>query len=166
MAKVLRGALLAAGWLVLAVPAQAACVDPPAPGVDWRRCDFSERNLAGANLSGALLGEARFLRANLDGADLSGADLRRARFITASMKGIRLDKVQALAADLTKADLAGASLAGADLRQARLYDANLRDADLTGARIEQADLLGAQLAGTRWIDGITLCVAGSVGTCQ
>ena len=84
MGRVIRATLLAIGLLVLAVPAQAACGDPPAPGVDWRRCDFSGRNLAGADLR-----QARLYDANLRDADLTGARIDQADLLGAQLGGAR-----------------------------------------------------------------------------
>jgi len=73
-----------------------------------------------ANLSNALLPDAKLRASSLVGADLSGANLRRA--------------------DLAKANLSGANLQGADLGEA-----NLTEAALIGANLREADLIGATL---------------------
>ena len=76
-------------------------------------------NLAGANLS----------RAILDGANLDGANLARANLYEASLAGANLD-----GANLYEANLYGAILAGANLSGAILDGANLSRAILYGAK--------------------------------
>lgn len=91
------------------------CSAPPAPGVNWYRCDLSDASLPSANLSRADLGLADLAWANLAGANLSYAD----------MSGI----------NLSHANLKGANLTGADLSYANLTAANLTGANLTGANV-------------------------------
>lgn len=157
---------LVAGLVLLAGPALAGCTDPPAPGVEWRRCLLDSAELAGADLSRAHLRDASFQRAVLRGARLAGADAQNARFVSAAMAGADLTGAVLRSADFTRADLKGARLAGADLRRATLFRADLSDADLTGADLGGANLAGALLGGARWTDGRRICAAGSVGNCQ
>lgn len=167
LVPVLIAALAALGGVSLAPnPAHAACTDPPRPGVDWTRCDFSGRTFTNLDVSGGALREARFIRSRFAGANLSGVNGRRTKFISAILPKARFDGAKMTEADFTKADLAGASFKGTDLRRARLFRANLRGADLTGARIRGADLLNADLSGVRWVDGVTICAEGSLGTCN
>jgi uncharacterized protein YjbI with pentapeptide repeats len=154
------------GLAALPAPAAADCIDPPRPGVDWKRCDFSERTFEGVNLEGAALRDARFIRAKLPGANLARISAHRARFITTDLTGAVFDGATLTEVDFTKANLAGASFKNADLRRARFFRANLRGADLSGARVDGADLLNADLSGVRWVDGITICKEGSEGTCN
>jgi hypothetical protein len=91
------------------------CSAPPAPGVNWYRCDLSDANLPSANLSSANLGLADLAWANLAGANLSHAD----------MSGI----------NLSHANLKGANLTGADLSYANLTGANLTGANVSGANL-------------------------------
>ena len=148
------------------VGAEAACTDPARPGVDWSRCYFEERNLAGVDISSGRLRDARFNRTDLSNSNLTGIDGRRAKFITANLAGTRFDKARLTEADFTKADLTAASFRGADLRRARLFRAILRGADLTAARMNGADLLNADLSGATWSDGQTVCAEGSIGQCN
>lgn len=167
LAPVLIAAFAALGGIGLASPqAHAACTDPPRPGVDWKRCDFSERTFANFDVSGGALRDARFVRTELPAANLTEVNAHRAKFITAVMPNARFDGAKLTEVDFTKADLSGASFKNADLRRARLFRANLRGADLTGARIQGADLLNADLSGVRWVDGETICAEGSEGTCN
>ncbi len=99
---------------------------------------FAEVNrdyLAGANLAGANLTEAILIKANLAGANLTEANLTEAILIKAILSG----------ANLCKADLSGANLSGANLWSAKLRGADLRGADLSGANLWGAKLRGAQL---------------------
>ena len=167
LAPVLLATLTALGATTLAPhPAAAACTDPPRPGVDWKRCDFSERTFVNFDVSGGTLRDARFIRTQLPNANFSKVSAHRAKFITADLQNARFDGAKVTEVDFTKANLSGASFKDADLRRARLFRANLRGADLTGARIQGADLLNANLSGVRWVDGVTICAEGSRGTCN
>ena len=64
---------------------------------------------------------------NLSGADLSGANLRGADLSWADLSGADLSRAKLLGADLSMADLRGADLRGANLRGADLREANLGD---------------------------------------
>jgi uncharacterized protein YjbI with pentapeptide repeats len=150
----------------VAQPALAECSDVAAPEVNWRRCLQDAQNLRDADLSRAVLRDASFKRADLSGADLTGADARRAKFVSAVLHGTRLDDANLVQADLTSAELQGASLRHADLTRARLFRADLSGADLTGARLDGTDLLHANFSEAVWIDGVTICAAGSVGQCH
>ncbi len=160
------------GWTALAAaalvpgPALAVCTDPASPGVDWRRCMMDERPLAGIDITGASLRDARLTRADLSGSILDKVDGRRAKFNTAKLVGTSFQGARLIEADFTKADLTGASFKGADLRRARLFRANLRDADFTDARMQDADLLKADLSGATWTNGEHVCKEGSIGQCK
>ena len=93
-----------------------------------------------ANLSHALLTQAKLREANLVGADLSGAQLQ----------GVDLTR-----ANLSYANLQGADLSGATFTQAALLGVNLQGADLTGATLTEAALIGANLQGAD-LSGATL----------
>ncbi len=152
--------------LVGAERAEAACTDPPAPGVNWQRCALDGLNLTELNLQDARVRASSFLRADLSDSDLSGVEGYQAKFVTVTANNVVFDEAKLFQADFTKADLEGASFRGADLRSARLYRANLRDADLTGAKLEGADITRAELSGATWTDGTTVCAEGSVGRCN
>ncbi|SNS25109.1 Pentapeptide repeat-containing protein [Azospirillum sp. RU38E] len=150
----------------LAGPALAACTDPAAAAVNWRRCYLDGRDLKGAVLTDAMLREATFMRSDLSGADLTGSDAYRAKFFSAKLTQTHLDRARLIEADFTNADLTGATLAGADLRNAKLVGVKLVGADLTGALIGGADLRNADLSGATWADGIKVCGPGSIGQCH
>jgi len=149
----------------IAAPGFAACTDPAAPEVNWRRCFQDGRTLAGVDLTAAHLRDTVFQRSSLDKAVLAGADAYRAKFISSTLKDARLDGARLIEADFTNADLTGASLRDADLRNARLVGAVLRSVDLTGARLVGADLRNADLSGATWVDGTRVCAEGSRGQC-
>ena len=157
---------LLAGFLWPAGPVLAACTDPPAPGVNWQRCNFDSLDLRDLDLTGARLRDGSFFRADLSGSNLSETESMRAKFVNTKMNGVVLDRAMLYEADLTKADLTDASLVGTDLRRARLFRANLRGADLTDARLQGADLTRADLSGATWSDGKRICAEGSVGRCN
>ena len=162
--------LAALPWLAVGLlgpaPALAACTDPPAPGVNWQRCNFDYLDLKELDLAGSRLRDGSFFRADLSGSDISKSESMRAKFINAVMGEMVLDEALLYEADLTKANLSGASLKGTDLRRARLYRANLRGADLTGARLKGADLTRADLSGATWTNGERVCAEGSIGRCN
>lgn len=146
--------------------AQAACTDPAAADVNWRRCYVDNRDLTGVTLNGAMLREATFQRSNLTGATLAGADAYRAKFLSSTMVRSVMDRARLIEADLTRADMTGASLVGADLRNAKLVGAIMVGVDLTNVQLAGADLRNANLSGARWIDGTRICAPGSMGQCH
>ncbi len=160
--SVLAGVLLA----LFPALAEAACSDPPGPGVDWRRCVMHKRAFPQADLTGAQLKDGRFTRGDFTEAKMAGLDGRRAKFIDAAMAGADLTRARLSGADFTKADLSGARLAGADLRFVQFPGAVLRGVDLTGARTEGLNLLDADLSGATWVDGKTVCAEGSRSSCR
>ena len=144
-----------------AAPALAACTDPAAPEVVWRRCLLDGNDLTGTDLSRGHLRDASLQRARLVGATMVGVDAFQARFVSADLSGADLTEATLREADFTRAQLRGATLVGADMRRARLFRA-----DLTGADLGGADFSNAILDGARWTDGRRICAAGSVGNCQ
>ncbi|MGF1612060.1 MAG: pentapeptide repeat-containing protein [Kiloniellales bacterium] len=160
----LVGGLLA--LLAFTGTARADCTDPPAPGVNWQRCNFDGLDLTQTNLSGARLRDGSFFRSDFTGSDLSNTEANRAKFVNTTMVEVTLDGAQLYEADLTKADLTGASMVGVDLRRARLYRAILRGADLTGARTDGADVTRVDFSGATWTNGNHVCAEGSIGRCN
>ena len=157
--------------------AQAAKVQqqlPGGPGADLSGRDFrgerlafvlwSEANLEGAQLKGAVLDKADLREANLTkvglvGARLREADMRGARLTEADCEGARLRgallaEIQAPGINLSDADLRGADLRGADISGARLNGADLRGAQLGGACLRDADLTGARLPDIDLVDAV------------
>lgn len=144
---------------------QAACADPPGPGVDWRRCNFDNYPLAGVDLTGANLNDASFNWADLTGAKLD--DSRgRVRFSRAKMKGASFRNAQLRDADFSQADLTDTDFTGANLIKVRFQSAILRGANLTGTRLRDADFFRADLSGATWIDGKRICAEGSISFCR
>ena len=152
-------ALVVAGLLV-PVPATAECYDPPGAYVIWAKCDFTRKNLEGANLKRAVLEDAVLRYTKLKGANLEKADLRGADVSNADMSGANLKN-----AKLMKAIIKDTNLSGADLTGANLEGANLERANLTGAKIDGTMLGAVRMSGATWTDGKTKCKGGSVGRC-
>ena len=98
------------------------------PNCRLDQCYCQELNVPGANLAGANLSRAILRNTNLAGANLSGADLGWA-------------------------DLRGTNLSGANLSGASLKGADLREANLNGANVSGANLTDAHLFGATWTDG-------------
>ncbi|WP_367595354.1 pentapeptide repeat-containing protein [Teichococcus deserti] len=157
--------LLAAAALLTAAPAGAACNDPAAAKVDWRRCLQDGQDFSSADLSGAVLRDASFARGRLVGANLSGAEAPDARFTSADAEGADFSRAVLRGADFTRTRLVGARFHGADLRNARFFRADLSGAELTGALLAGSDLSTATLDGALWVDGQKRCAAGSLGAC-
>jgi uncharacterized protein YjbI with pentapeptide repeats len=93
---------------------------------DARYINFSEANLAKANLSGLNITSANFQSADLRGATLQDAQARRADFRNANLEDASLSK-----ADLFEANLTQANLRQTDLRSANLYGANVTPQELS-----------------------------------
>ncbi len=105
---------------------------------DLTRCDLSNLNLVGADLS----------RADLTHAQLSKANLRRANFEEADLIYADLCQVDLREATLHKATVMYASLDGADLSDANLNHASLIESDFVGAKFCRTDLHNANLTGS------------------
>lgn len=86
-------------------------------------------DLSNANLTSAVLCDAKLWRVTFEGADLRDADLRRAH--------------------LRDANFAHANLVNANLLDADLHNANLSWADLTGAIVSEKALRTANLFGAK-----------------
>lgn len=158
---------LALGLLAAAgPPAWAGCPDAPTKGVDWGKCKKNGLNLAGVNLTGAVIRDASFNSGDLGKAVLAETDARGANFINTNLLGAVLDGANLRTADFTRADLRGASFKDANLWRARFFKADLREADFTGARVEETDFFEADLSGATWTDGEFHCAAGSIGQCN
>ncbi len=133
----------------------ADCTAVPAPGVNWRHCqfpgrqilnqDFSHANLNSINLQGAKLVGGIFDQADLSYANLSLTDLSLSRIQHAMLKGT----------DLRQADLSGVNFTAS----------NLAYANLTGAIIDNASFRDVILDQAIWVDG-RICANGSVGVCR
>ena len=135
-----------------------------ATGWDSRWGQVCVINFANANLSGADLSSAFFMRANLTGANLQGAILTgtwldEANLTQANLTGVNLTKTTLSNSRLPYVNLTGAILTGLNFSYLDLYDAKLRDAllkqanlsraNLTNADLTSADLTGADLGYTK-----------------
>ncbi|WP_309708805.1 pentapeptide repeat-containing protein [Armatimonas sp.] len=100
-----------------------------------KKAKAGEKNLTGANLSGADLAGVNLRFANLTGANLYMADLSGANLSAANLGGAKMTNV-----DLEGAKLRGANLSKADLRGANLSKADLSLADLRGVNLSQTHL--------------------------
>lgn len=96
--------------------------------LDLRFCDFTDKNLSGKTLSGALLADAKLNKANLQEvvmskayavkADFSGADLTNAVVDRVVFDEANLSGVQFVNAVITGVTFDGANLAGANFEDA------------------------------------------------
>lgn len=120
-------------------------------GAAGKRATFQGMDLAGGDLSRAVLANATFREADLSDARLAesrldGADFRYAVLGAADLTGANLGVAQLRHADLRLANLQGATLRGADLSGARLRGAKLAGADFGGAMLVGTDLCEVDLA--------------------
>lgn len=157
---------IATGFLTLSGPADAACTDAPAPGVNWQSCFQDGRPFNGVNLNGANLRDANFSRSDFSAATLTGIDGRRAKFFSAVMKEADFSDANLTQADFTGADLTDASFRNANLQRTLLYRATLRGVDFTGANLSGTDFMFSDLSGAIWTDGERVCAEGSRSRCQ
>lgn len=115
---------------------------------DYKKLDFSDLNLPGAEFSelnldrleifSACLQRSRFASSSLREADFKGSDLRRANFQKADLVGADFEDCELAGADFQGAILCGASFFGADVRAADFRGADLRSTNLNCLNREQA----------------------------
>lgn len=126
-------------------------------GADLRGAKFSCADADAARVTDraertgcARLEQAILTRANLANADLSFAVLSEAKFEEATLTGADLRYITAVATDFTNADLNGANLSvDVDLTASNFLNAKLQGADLRGARLHLADLSSAKMHGAQ-----------------
>lgn len=105
--------------------------------VNLRRGALVGANLAGADIDGVDLHDAKLVLADLDGVHMSEANLKGAVLAGASLRGADLSIT-----NFTGAVLEGANLSDADLTGANLTNTNLTKANLGYARLNLADCIG------------------------
>jgi uncharacterized protein YjbI with pentapeptide repeats/DNA-binding NarL/FixJ family response regulator len=120
-------------------------------GAEGKRASFTGMDLAGAELSGAILANANFREVDLSDAGLAearldGSDFRYATLSAADLAGANLGVASLRHAKLDLANLEGAILRGTDLSGARFAKAKLAGADMKGAMLVGADLSQADLS--------------------
>ncbi|MTJ08415.1 pentapeptide repeat-containing protein [Anabaena sp. UHCC 0204] len=120
-------------------------------GANLERANLQKAKLEGANLERANLQEVILIKtdleaANLRQAKLMGAIVYDAKFIKAKLYKANLEKAELQDADLKNANLMMANLSGANLSGANLSGANLSGANLSGANLSGANLSGANLS--------------------
>ncbi len=132
---------------------------PPEQPWVFRCCDFTQTDLRGASLGGAVfdrctLTDARLARADLDSTSWStggaaGADFTDADCCDVGFDGVDLANTRWLGALLTDVSWTGCRLVGARLSGCRGLDYRFEGCNLTLARLEGVSLRGQQLAGLR-----------------
>ena len=131
------------------------CQAPAAPGVVWSNCLLNGHQVAGQDLSAAIIQNASLTSLQAEATIFRASDLRYSNLHLANLRDANLEESILIGANLREADLSGANLSGADLSFADLTDANLQQANLQGAKLDQA----------HWVDG-TICAEGSIGRCN
>ena len=109
--------------------------------------DFSQRNLAGVDLSGAVLSGADLSSCVLSGANLSGANLSGADLTRADLTGANLSHADLSGSDLSWCRLSNAELVGANLAKVHARAANFSNVLMIRARLNDSDCLGANFSG-------------------
>jgi hypothetical protein len=122
--------------------------------------DFSKRDLRGQDMTGQALLGANLQGADLRDAQLAGCDLSAAVLVGAYLGGANLNRTILRDANLMGADFSGASLLGADLRGANFEDSRWRRAKLLGAATAPEALLGVDTFGAAFggVDSLSFCV--------
>ena len=124
--------------------------------------EFSDVNLAKADLFAANLCDVILTAANLQESGLSAANLSAADLKNANLVEVNLSQSNLNNANLSNANLRGAVLDCANLRQANLSGATLVEADLSLATLSEANLAGSNLQGSL-LNGVNLMGAILVG---
>lgn len=120
-------------------------------GAEGKRATFTGMDLAGVDLSGAILANATFREVDLSDsclaeARLDGSDFRYATLSAANLGGANLGVAALRHAKLNLSNLEGAVLRGTDLSGASLSGARTAGADFKGAVMMGADLRDADLS--------------------
>jgi uncharacterized protein YjbI with pentapeptide repeats len=125
--------------------------------------DFSEANLSGASLYGALLIKTVLIKANLSAADLRRAALLGAYMSEADLSAAKLRRASLFGADLSHSDLTGADLSWADLLSSNLRSAILVKADFTKARVGGTTFADVDLSEVKGLESVVHGGPSSIG---
>ena len=109
------------------------------------RPDLSKAELDGTNLNRANLSDAIIIDAKLNRAVLQWANLNKADLSNSWLIGANLSEANLMDSNLIAATLYDADLAGADFCKARLRSTNIRAANLFSAKLQQVDLTRGDL---------------------
>lgn len=120
-------------------------------GAEGKRATFTGMDLAGVDLSGAILANATFREVDLSDsclaeARLDGSDFRYATLSAANLGGANLGVAALRHAKLDLSNLEGAVLRGTDLSGASLSGSRTTGADFKGAVMMGADLRDTDLS--------------------
>jgi len=133
--------------LVLLLPVSGAAGSPPNCDIESYRLGsngvrrMKKANLAGCDLTGAMLADADLHSADLTGAILDDADLRRANLSRALLVEASLDGVVLNDAVLSHTDFAGAAFSRANL----LFAIRMKRTNFAGATFEFTAIGGSIL---------------------
>ena len=122
--------------------------------------NFSNANLYGVKMKGALLENSNFNSAILTSADLEmtnfqGANLSNTELTYANLTSGIYNNTQAKSANFTSANLSYANFSDANLEQANLIDADLNGAIFFGTNLKSTDLSLTKNAQNSHIDKFT-----------
>ena len=125
-------------------------LDPAGAGLE-SLTDLKSYNFEKANLQDAILIGVDFSESNLANADLRRVSACNVRFCNAMLGGANLHQARLFGADLSSAFLRFADLTETELELANLTDADMRFAKVSGARLNEAILARANtLAAKLW----------------
>lgn len=145
------------------MPSMPDCDAPPAPMVNWSRCDKSGIELDGANLEGAILVETNFSDAFITNTDMSGANMKMANFTEAVLDNVLMRQSNLawanftdsllLFVDMSEADASGTPFTGSNILSLLALNSKMMGADFSNtityySDFSQADLTDADFAGS------------------
>ena len=116
-------------------------------GKDLQGADLSDSKLHRANLMDALLNEA-----TLAGANLTHANMRRAELVDVDMSDAMLDQADLRGAKLEGSNLSGSSMFKTNVAGVSFYGADLADADFREAILFGVDLRSTNLENVNFLD--------------
>lgn len=138
----LEGARLASADLTSADWLEVKPAGADFSGATLGQCIMLKVNLSGVRFAGADLSEANLVECILDGADFSGAILHKTTFVASRGEGVSFREARFRQGLMVH----GSSFPGADFSDADMERANLRGTVFTGARFDRANLRGADLS--------------------
>ncbi len=121
------------------------CSLPANKGVNWSSCYFLKLDAENQNLGSAILTDAILNESNLLGANFTDSDMAYAEIMASDLSYANLERVRLIGANLKHTDLRYANLKDADLSYADLSGALLAGANLENTRFDNTIWVDGQL---------------------